>query len=188
MPIEDGFKKPLKASRCKRLLERALAVLLICVEAPAMVLIALAVKLDGGPLLYASRPIGLDGRSVRCLEFRSTVVPNADQDDEAHQERLTPVGNFLRAFSLHELPLLFSVVAGTMSLVGPPPALSLRVPAHCFARRPLFHPHRKPPKSYCPTCSRRIALKKPWGTLRRVTGLNYNGTALTSRAGGIEFR
>jgi exopolysaccharide production protein ExoY len=138
-------QKPPKARRSKRLLDLTLAAALIGLSAPVMALIALAVKLDGGPALYAHRRIGPDGRSFRCWKFRS-MVTNADQlfdqlivqDDEARQEwesgfklrsdpRVTPFGRFLRTHSLDELPQLFNVVAGTMSLVGPRPIVEAEI-------------------------------------------------------------
>src|SRR6266446_6654366 len=73
-----GFEKPPKSRRLKRLIDFALAVALIGLTAPLMALIALIVKLDGGPAVYAHRRIGSDGRSFRCWKFRSMVM-NADQ-------------------------------------------------------------------------------------------------------------
>src|SRR5713226_147904 len=138
-------QKPPKARRRKRLIDVALALALIGFSAPVMVLIALAVKLDGGPVLYAHRRVGSDGRPFQCWKFR-TMVTNADQllhqllveDHGARQEwecgfklrsdpRVTPVGKFLRAFSLDELPQLFNVVTGTMSLVGPRPIVEAEI-------------------------------------------------------------
>jgi len=138
-------QKPPKARRRKRLIDIALAVTLIGVLAPVMALIALAVKRDGGPALYAHRRVGPDGRSFCCWKFRS-MVTNADQvlhkllehDNYARQEwecdfklrsdpRITPVGKFLRGFSLDELPQLFNVVTGTMSLVGPRPIVEAEI-------------------------------------------------------------
>jgi exopolysaccharide production protein ExoY len=138
-------RKPPKVRRRKRLVDFAFALALIGFSAPVMALIALAVSLDGGPVLYAHRRIGPDGQSFRCWKFRS-MVTNADelfhqllvQDEGARQEweasfklrsdpRVTPVGRFLRAFSLDELPQLFSVVTGTMSLVGPRPIVEAEI-------------------------------------------------------------
>jgi len=138
-------QKPPKARRRKRLIDLTLAVALIGLSAPVMALIALAVKLDGGPVLYAHRRISSDGGSFRCWKFR-TMVPNADellrqlliQDCGARQQwecgaklrqdpRVTCLGKFLRAFSLDELPQLFNVVAGTMSLVGPRPIVEAEI-------------------------------------------------------------
>jgi exopolysaccharide production protein ExoY len=138
-------QKPPKARRRKRLMDLTLAAVLIGFSAPVMALIALAVSLDGGPALYAHRRVGPDGQFFRCWKFRS-MVTNGDavfhrllvEDDGARQEweacfklrsdpRVTPIGKFLRAFSLDELPQLFNVVAGTMSLVGPRPIVEAEI-------------------------------------------------------------
>jgi undecaprenyl-phosphate galactose phosphotransferase len=138
-------QKPPKARRRKRMVDIASAVPLIILLTPVIALIALAVKLDGGPVLYAHRRVGPDGRSFRCWKFRS-MVSNADQvihqllaqDSNIRQEweqdfklrldpRVTPVGRFLRSYSLDELPQLFNVLTGTMSLVGPRPIVEAEV-------------------------------------------------------------
>src|SRR6185437_5840707 len=94
---------------------------------------------DGGPVLFAHRRIGRDGRSFRCLKFR-TMATDAEarladllaRDAQARAEwdkdhklrndpRVTRLGEFLRKSSLDELPQLFNVLRGEMSLVGPRP-------------------------------------------------------------------
>jgi Undecaprenyl-phosphate galactose phosphotransferase WbaP len=143
--LTEHHQKPPKRRRRKRLIDLALAATLIGVSLPVMALIALAVKLEGGPILYAHRRVGPDGRSFRCWKFRS-MVSNADKvlhellahDNKTRQEwerdfklrsdpRVTPVGRFLRSYSLDELPQLFNVVTGTMSLVGPRPIVEAEI-------------------------------------------------------------
>jgi exopolysaccharide production protein ExoY len=138
-------QKPPKARRRKRLVDLALAATLIVLFVPVIALIALAVKLDGGPVLYAHRRVGPDGRLFCCWKFRS-MVSNADEllprllahDNNTRQEwernfklrsdpRVTPVGRFLRSYSLDELPQLINVVTGTMSLVGPRPIVEAEI-------------------------------------------------------------
>src|ERR1700730_1218302 len=144
-PLTVYQQKPPKARRRKRLIDVALAVMLIGLLLPVMVLIALAVKLDGGSVLYGHRRVGSDGWSFRCWKFRS-MVSNADQvldqllaqDNKARLEwerdfklrsdpRVTSVGRFLRSYSLDELPQLFNVVTGSMSLVGPRPIVEAEI-------------------------------------------------------------
>ena len=120
----------------KRSFDLVGATLLIVALAPLMTLAALAIKLTSrGPVLYRSMRPGIGGRPFPCLKFR-TMVQGAEhlQDRlEEHNEvggalfkirddpRVTRVGRFLRRWSLDELPQLFNVMRGQMSLVGPRP-------------------------------------------------------------------
>ncbi len=126
----------------KRFFDVVGAAVVLLVAAPFMLLIAAAIKLtDGGPVLFRQKRIGREGVSFHMLKFRSMVV-----DAEAklaaltrENERLGPlfklerdprvtrVGRFLRATSLDELPQLFNVLRGDMSIVGPRPALPSEV-------------------------------------------------------------
>jgi lipopolysaccharide/colanic/teichoic acid biosynthesis glycosyltransferase len=99
----------------------------------------LSIKIDGGPILYAHKRIGLGGRTFRCLKFRSMVVNSNEKlrryleaNPDANAEwklkcklrrdpRVTHVGRFLRRYSFDELPQLLNVLRGDMSLVGPRP-------------------------------------------------------------------
>jgi exopolysaccharide biosynthesis polyprenyl glycosylphosphotransferase len=120
----------------KRMLDLGLGSLGILVLSPLFLATALAVKLTSpGPMMFRQKRIGLNKRSFSMLKFRSMCI-----DAEARQAavehlneikgptfkikndpRLTPIGNFIRRLSLDELPQLFNVVAGDMSLVGPRP-------------------------------------------------------------------
>ena len=131
--------KPPKLQRRKRVFDIVFGAALIIFLAPLMLIIAALVKLDGGPVLYGHRRVGANGQSFRCWKFRSMVL-NADKvladvlrsDPEARAQwqrdfklksdpRITPIGQFLRTTSLDELPQLFNVMAGDMSLIGPRP-------------------------------------------------------------------
>ncbi|WP_428262266.1 sugar transferase [Haliangium sp.] len=109
----------------KRLLDLAGAGTALIATAPLMLAVAAAVRLRlGRPVLFRQTRPGLDGRPFTIYKFRTmrdartdAGVPLPDAD------RLTPLGRFLRATSLDELPELFNVVAGSMSLVGPRPLL-----------------------------------------------------------------
>ena len=113
---------------------------------PIMLVVALAVYAqDGGPILFAHRRIGLHGRTFPCLKFRSMAVdaearlaavlasdPAAraewEKDHKLRNDpRVTPLGAFLRKTSLDELPQLFNVLRGEMSLVGPRPIVEAEV-------------------------------------------------------------
>ena len=97
-----------------------------------MAVCALAVRLEGGPgVLFRQERVGLDGRSFEVLKFRSlkpaTALESASTWNIAHDDRLGPVGRFLRQTSLDELPQLWNIVNGDMSLVGPRPERPLFV-------------------------------------------------------------
>lgn len=123
----------------KRLLDVTLATILLIVLSPLLLLIALAIRLtSGAPILYEWRVVGQGGRPFIGYKFR-TMVTNADQLKRELMERnemrggpvfkikddprVTPIGKILRKYSLDELPQLWSVLKGDMSLVGPRPPL-----------------------------------------------------------------
>ncbi len=132
----------------KRLLDLAGASVMILLLFPLMLVVALAVCADGGPSLFAQQRLGRHGRLFKCLKFRTMVV-HADQalrellatDPAAAREwaetqklrkdpRITRIGAFLRATSLDELPQLFNVLRGEMSLVGPRPIVRDEAPRY----------------------------------------------------------
>jgi exopolysaccharide biosynthesis polyprenyl glycosylphosphotransferase len=126
----------------KGILERALAAVLLIAGAPFMLGIAAAVRFTSpGPALYRQRRVGKRGRVFNMLKFRSMVVDadgalNAllDRNEgnavlfKLHRDpRVTPLGRFLRRYSLDELPQLVNVLKGEMSFVGPRPPLEREV-------------------------------------------------------------
>jgi sugar transferase EpsL len=107
----------------KRALDIGLSLIGIVVLAPVMLLAAVVVLADlGRPVLFRQSRPGKDGRPFRIFKFRTMRRErNAMESDEA---RLTAVGRLLREFSIDELPELFNVLKGDMSLVGPRPLLT----------------------------------------------------------------
>lgn len=114
-----------QAGGAKRTLDVAVALALVLFLAPLLVVVSLAVAIDSrGPLLFRQRRTGLNGQIFGILKFRSmhvmedgaTIVQASE-----HDARITRVGRVLRKLSLDELPQLFNVIAGDMSLVGPRP-------------------------------------------------------------------
>ncbi len=137
-----GINQP-SLARSSRTLKRAMdlvgAVVLLALSAPAWILAAIAVKLDSpGPVLFRQERIGRGGRPFRVAKFRS-MVADAEQLradllassrqalwlDLEHDPRVTRVGRVLRLTSLDELPQLWNVLRGEMSLVGPRPLIAL---------------------------------------------------------------
>ena len=120
----------------KRALDLVVCTLLLVIAIPVIAVCALAIRLDTpGPMMYAQLRTGRDGRRFRMLKLR-TMLANAEElkPQFAHlsvvpppdfkipnDPRITRVGRFLRATSLDELPPLFNVLRGDMSLVGPRP-------------------------------------------------------------------
>jgi lipopolysaccharide/colanic/teichoic acid biosynthesis glycosyltransferase len=109
----------------KRAFDLVVAAPGLVLAAPVMALIAIGVKLDSrGPVLYRQMRIGRNGRPFTLLKFRSMVrdadllAPNVSP---VNDPRVTRMGRFLRAWYLDELPQLWNVVLGNMSLVGPRP-------------------------------------------------------------------
>lgn len=137
----------------KRLGDLIFSVLGVVLISPVLLTLAVIVKVTSdGPVLFKQTRVGLHGRDFRMLKFRS-MVTNAEDllaDLKASQDagneimfkmakdpRVTPVGRIMRRFSLDELPQLFNVIGGSMSLVGPRPPLPSEVEAYAD------HVHRR---------------------------------------------
>ncbi|MFO1247065.1 MAG: exopolysaccharide biosynthesis polyprenyl glycosylphosphotransferase [Alphaproteobacteria bacterium] len=109
----------------KRLLDVAVAGLLVVLLSPVLALVSLAIILDSkGPLVFCQMRTGLNGKTFGILKFRSMHVMEDGADVQQAVQgdaRVTRVGRIIRKFSLDELPQLFNVLAGDMSLVGPRP-------------------------------------------------------------------
>ncbi|MGB7323925.1 MAG: sugar transferase [Rubripirellula sp.] len=124
--------------RLKRLTDVAIASAVILILSPMFVVVALLIKFtDLGPILFVQTRIGQDGVPFSCLKFRSMRV-NADElkakllSESHHKDgrtfkmrkdpRITSIGRIIRKFSIDEMPQLWNVVRGDMSLVGPRPS------------------------------------------------------------------
>lgn len=119
-----GLSVPQKI--CKRMMDVTLCLVAAILSAPIMLGIALAIKIeDGGPVFFAQKRATIDGREFRMLKFRS-MIPNAEKDGESvpavdNDPRITKVGRFIRTSRLDELPQIFNILKGDMSIVGPRP-------------------------------------------------------------------
>jgi len=140
----SGLEQPLPQV-VKRVFDIVVSSVALLGLSPVLLTIGALVKRDGGPVLFGHERIGKNGKTLRCLKFRSMVMngdevlrrhleqhPEARAEWEAthklkHDPRITRVGSFLRLTSLDELPQLINVLRGEMSLVGPRPIVSEEV-------------------------------------------------------------
>jgi exopolysaccharide biosynthesis polyprenyl glycosylphosphotransferase len=126
-PALDGFGLPAAdhSLDAKRVLDVVLSFLLVLTLSPVLALVSLAIVLDSrGPLLFCQRRTGRGGQTFGILKFRSMhVLEDGAEVTQATggDARITRVGRVIRKLSLDELPQLFNVIAGDMSLVGPRP-------------------------------------------------------------------
>jgi exopolysaccharide biosynthesis polyprenyl glycosylphosphotransferase len=123
--LANGFQPSALYPAAKRILDVAAASLLSIVATPVALLITIAIKLDSeGPAIFKQERVGLRGRNFTLYKFRSMHI-DAEKDGpvwtQEHDSRVTRVGRFLRVTRLDELPQLFNVIRGDMSLVGPRP-------------------------------------------------------------------
>jgi exopolysaccharide biosynthesis polyprenyl glycosylphosphotransferase len=137
-PQFGGFRRFVKGA-----FDRTVACLSLAVLSPVLVSIAVAVRMTSrGPVLFHQKRVGRDGKTFTMVKFRSMFTNAEDRLAELREKnvnadgllfkmrddpRVTRVGQFLRKFSLDELPQLFNIVAGSMSLVGPRPPLPSEV-------------------------------------------------------------
>lgn len=152
-----GLRKMLK--RC---LDIFGALFAIVIFAPFLILIALAVfGTSKGGVFFVQERLGLHGTTFRMLKFRS-MVKNAETMGTGlysyeGDARITPLGSFLRKFSLDELPQFFNVLGGSMSLVGPRPPVTYEL---------------GPWEEYTPTMRRRFDVKPGITGLAQISGRN----------------
>jgi Undecaprenyl-phosphate glucose phosphotransferase len=135
LPLLDVYGRPLSfgESLVKSAFDRLAAGIGILVLSPVLLAVAVAIKLDSkGPVLFRQNRYGFGDRVIQVYKFRTmkaeTSDANGEQQTAVNDPRITRVGGFLRKVSLDELPQLFNVLRGELSLVGPRPhAVSMRV-------------------------------------------------------------
>jgi lipopolysaccharide/colanic/teichoic acid biosynthesis glycosyltransferase len=129
--------------RIKYLLDRVASLVLLALLSPLFAAIALAIKLcDRGPVFFRQQRPGLNGELFSVWKFR-TMIPDADKHLTASgrvtvSNRVTPVGRWLRAMSLDELPQLINIARGEMSFIGPRPLSMEHLPKLTAAQRERF--------------------------------------------------
>ena len=132
----------------KRVQDLVIGALALVLAAPVMLLVAIAIRLDSpGPVLFRQRRHGFNNEEIVVWKFRSMrhdkADPRAARQVSAGDDRVTRVGRFIRSTSLDELPQLFNVLAGEMSLVGPRPhAVGMRTGDVESARLVAEYAHR----------------------------------------------
>jgi Undecaprenyl-phosphate glucose phosphotransferase len=128
VPLLDLADRPITGwgQVAKSVLDKLVAALALVLLAPVMMAVAVAIRLDSrGPILFRQKRYGFNNELIEVFKFRSMYV---DQCDDAASRlvtrgdrRVTPIGRFIRRTSLDELPQLFNVLRGELSLVGPRP-------------------------------------------------------------------
>ncbi len=122
----DGFNQGPWRTGVKRAFDIVCALVLVLLTAPVMLVTAILIKLESvGPAFYRQERVGLDGHRFSIIKFRS-MRTDAEKDGKprwamANDDRITRVGQFIRRVRIDELPQLFNVLRGQMSLVGPRP-------------------------------------------------------------------
>ncbi len=152
--------------RLKRLMDIGVAGLFLLLAAPVMIGAALAVRVSGpGPILFAQDRVGQHGRRIVVRKFRSMTTSTTSDHEWTAESRITRVGRWLRRTNIDELPQLFSILSGDMSLVGPRP------------ERPAFVEHFR---DRIPDYDDRHRMPVGLTGLAQVAGLRGN-TSITER-------
>jgi lipopolysaccharide/colanic/teichoic acid biosynthesis glycosyltransferase len=149
-PLDRIAGEPLLPAVARRLLDLVVSAIMIVLLSPLLIAVAIAIRLDSrGPALFRQRRVGYGEREFTIFKFRSM---RSDADPGGHRDyvtalikgkqanggkenlyklavddRITPIGRWIRRWSLDELPQLFNVVKGDMTLVGPRPAIPYEV-------------------------------------------------------------
>ena len=127
VPVVAMCETPFQGSRgvIKRMMDVSISVVALVVLAPFLIVVGILIKLGSpGPIIFRQRRYGLDGQIIDVYKFRTmSVTEDGERIQQATRDdvRITPIGKFLRRYSIDELPQLFNVLEGSMSLVGPRP-------------------------------------------------------------------
>ena len=137
--VDEQFKVvDVPYSSIKRFFDMSLSLIMIILLSVPMLITALVVKLTSkGPIIFRQARVGQGGRYFYCLKFRSMCIDAEEQKEQLmhlneasgpvfkikKDPRITPVGSFIRKFSIDELPQLFNILRGDMSIVGPRPPI-----------------------------------------------------------------
>lgn len=151
----SGHTKSLYSQSVKRPLDVAISIVLLPILLPVIFVLYALVRASGGPGFFGHARIGMDGRRFRCWKLR-TMVPDAEErlnallntDPSARAEwerdrklrddpRITKFGDFLRKTSLDELPQIYNVLKGDMSLIGPRPVTAEEI-ARYGVHKPFY--------------------------------------------------
>lgn len=152
----------------KRMIDITISLMALVVLSPVFAVAAVMIKWhDGGPIFFSQERVGKDRKVFRCFKFRSMMV-NAESlrqslmEQSKHADRrtfkmcndprITPPGRFMRRFSIDELPQIFNVLSGDMSIVGPRPPLPVET------------------KLYKPSDMRRLAVKPGLTCIWQISG------------------
>lgn len=109
----------------------SLIAILLLIAIPVLIVVPIVIKLTSkGPVMYNATRIGKDQKPFKMYKFRTMIVEqyDADGNEIMSEDRITKVGRILRKTSLDELPQLFNILNGTMSVVGPRPMLDYQAP------------------------------------------------------------
>lgn len=137
---ETSFNRVVESAP-KRILDVVLATLSLIVTSPLMLIIAIAILLeDGRPVIYRQKRVGKGSEEFEFIKFRSLVNHGFDPSNPNRniEQRMLKIGRFIRKYRLDELPQLWLVLKGTMSLVGPRPEMA-EYHLQCASRIPYYH-------------------------------------------------
>ncbi|GGF96511.1 sugar transferase [Paenibacillus aceti] len=135
--LQSGAKAGIYRRFIKRPMDFILALISVIVLSPIMLIVALLVRIKlGSPVIFKQKRSGLNGKIFTMFKFR-TMTDEKDENGELLPDsiRLTKFGRFLRSTSLDELPELFNILKGDMSIIGPRPLLVQYLP--------LYNPHQR---------------------------------------------